>query len=555
MPALREPIRWIEPVARLGYLSIGFVYIVAGCMTAAAAAGAGGQAASWRDAIAEVNRMPLGSAALVVIVIGLLGYSIWLCISAVTDSDQRGRDAKGIALRLRGVASAVIHVAMAVSIVRFLTTHSAGGSGGDRAAKMWTARLMDAPFGRWFVALAGVIFVGYGVYSCWKAWEAKLGERLHIARIRARELLVAVCRFGIAARGVVVAVIGGSIIEAAVHHNPERTKATKGALLRVAQEPYGRILLLILSLGLIAYGFYSMVKAKYRTVRVVAILLLAGCASSRPDMARDVDRILQRHPGKTIAVAYMDLGSGSTLLRNEHEVFHAASTMKVPVMLGIFEAVARGELRLDQPVRVRNTFTSIFDGSPFELKASDDSDNDMYALIGRDVPLEELVRHMIVRSSNLATNNIIELIGARRVMELMQRIGANDIKVLRGVEDQKAFDAGMNNTTTAYDLMLIFAALGQQKIVSPDASRKMIDILAGQQFNSGIPAGLPAGTRVGHKTGDITLIQHDGGIVLPEGSPPYVLVVLTRGFRDHGEANRVIASISHAVWRARTATR
>jgi beta-lactamase class A len=279
-----------------------------------------------------------------------------------------------------------------------------------------------------------------------------------------------------------------------------------------------------------------------RTHLLVALVLAAGCATT------DVDQILRRHPGKTIAVAYVDLRDGTTLLRNEHEVFHAASTMKVPVMLGIFEAVSRGALRLDQPVRVRNEFASIFDGSPYKLDPKDDSDNEVYGVVGREVPLEYLVRHMIVRSSNLATNNVIELIGAKQVMALMQRIGANDIRVLRGVEDQKAFDAGMNNTTTAYDLMLIFRALGERKIISGDASQKMVDILAAQEFNRGIPAGLPHGTRVAHKTGDITKVAHDAGLVFAPDGSSYVLVVLTRGFARLRDAEKVIAQISRAVW-------
>ena len=285
---------------------------------------------------------------------------------------------------------------------------------------------------------------------------------------------------------------------------------------------------------------------------LIAILLLSSCASSAtPDLARDVDRLLQANQDKTIAVAYFDLRNSNTFLRNEREVFHAASTMKVPVMLAIFEAVSRGELRLDQPVRVRNEFTSIFDGSKFKLDPKDDSDNEMYGLVGREMPLDFLVRRMIVRSSNLATNNVIELVGAKQVMSLMQRIGANDIRVLRGVEDQKAFDHGMNNTTTAYDLMLIFRALGERKVISAVASQKMIEILEAQEFNSGIPAGLPRGTKVAHKTGDITKVAHDAGLVFRSDGSSYVLVVLTRGFPRLRNANRVIASISRAVWKAR----
>ncbi len=278
--------------------------------------------------------------------------------------------------------------------------------------------------------------------------------------------------------------------------------------------------------------------------RLLVILLLAGCATSRSP----VDRVIAAHRGQTIAVAYYDLRTGATLLRNEREVFHAASTMKVPVMLGIFEAVTRGELSLDRPVRVKNEFVSIFDGSTYALEAREDSDPELYDLAGQELPLRELVRRMEVRSSNLATNNVIELIGAPRVMRLMKEIGANDIQVLRGVEDDKAYHAGMNNTTTAYDLMLVFRTLAEKRAISPEASEAMIEILAGQEHNGGIPAGLPPGTKVAHKTGSITKIAHDAGLVFrPDGSQ-YVMVILTRGFEKHEDAEKVIAEISRILW-------
>jgi beta-lactamase class A len=285
------------------------------------------------------------------------------------------------------------------------------------------------------------------------------------------------------------------------------------------------------------------------------LFLLAGCATARHDLATDVDRIIAAHPGKTIGVAYYDLDTGASLERNGTTVFHAASTMKVPVMLGIFEAVTRGELHLDQPVMVRNDFTSILDGSHYALESREDSDAELYEQVGKELPLEELVRRMIVRSSNLATNLIIEKIGAPRVMTLMKTIGANDIRVLRGVEDDKAYHAGMNNTTTAHDLMLILKALGEKRVVSPEASEKMIAILLAQEHNDAIPAGLPKGTRVAHKTGSITEIAHDAGLVLPEDGSRYVLVVLTRGFKETADAERVIAEISRTVWSDRVLRR
>lgn len=280
---------------------------------------------------------------------------------------------------------------------------------------------------------------------------------------------------------------------------------------------------------------------------LLAVLLLAGCATSQSP----VDRVIASHPGQTIAIAYYDLHTGATFLRNEREVFHAASTMKVPVMLGIFEAVTRGELSLDQPVRVKNEFVSILDGSTYALEAREDSDPELYDQVGKDLPLRELVRRMEVRSSNLATNIVIELIGAKRVMRLMNEIGAKDIQVLRGVEDDKAYHAGMNNTTTAHDLMLVFRTLAEHRAISAEASDAMIEILAAQEHNDGIPAGLPAGTKVAHKTGSITKIAHDAGLVFrPDGSQ-YVLVVLTRGFEKHADAEAVIATVSRILWLTR----
>jgi beta-lactamase class A len=287
-----------------------------------------------------------------------------------------------------------------------------------------------------------------------------------------------------------------------------------------------------------------------RTILSTILLLLTACATAPQSMEQSVDRVLARHSRQTIAVAYLNLEDGSSLYRNERELFHAASTMKVPVMLGIFEAVTRGELRLDQPVVVRNDFVSIFDGSHYSLTAEADSDPELYKLVGTSLPLEALVRRMIDRSSNLSTNIVIELISAERVMRLMKEIGANDVRVLRGVEDQKAFDHGMNNMTTAYDLTLIMRTIAESRAISPEASRTMMAILAAQEFNSAIPAGLPSSSRVAHKTGNITLIAHDSGIVTLADGRRYVLTVLTRGFKKTEQANKVIAEVSRAIYRS-----
>ncbi|MGH9457269.1 MAG: serine hydrolase [Thermoanaerobaculia bacterium] len=283
------------------------------------------------------------------------------------------------------------------------------------------------------------------------------------------------------------------------------------------------------------------------------LLLSLACASApplEPALAAGVDPIVDAAAadGKLIAVAFTDLETGATYGRNEDVVVHAASTMKVPVMLALFEAIDRGELRVDQPVAVRNEFRSIVDGSPFVLYANEDGDPELYEHVGGTMPLEELMRRMIVRSSNLATNLLIELVGPPRVMDLVRRLGAERMLVLRGVEDEKAYEAGLSNVTSARDLLLVMKAIAERKAISPDASRRMLAILEAQEFRGKIPAGLPAGVRVANKTGNITRISHDAAIVFPPGREPYVLVVLTRGYDDGDEAAERIAAVSRAVW-------
>jgi beta-lactamase class A len=294
-----------------------------------------------------------------------------------------------------------------------------------------------------------------------------------------------------------------------------------------------------------------------RPLLLLAALCLSACASTGgpPSLTDRIDRIVkEKGPNVGVAIAYQDLGSGVTLYRHDRERMHPASTMKVPVMLALFAAVDRGEMRLDQPLRVRNEFQSIMDGSPYSLDPAEDGDPDLYKKVGQSLPLEELIRRMIVRSSNLATNLLIERIGATRVTDLMRQLGAEDIRVLRGVEDDKAYEAGMNNVTTARDLLVALRALLPGAPGSPvsEASRqRMIDILKAQELNEKIPAGLPPGVPVAHKTGDITGIHHDAAIVFPPDGKPYILVVLTRGIVDEKEADKVIAEISRAVWESR----
>jgi beta-lactamase class A len=203
-------------------------------------------------------------------------------------------------------------------------------------------------------------------------------------------------------------------------------------------------------------------------------------------------------------------------------------------------------LKLDDPLAIKNEFHSIVDGSVYQLSVGDDSDAEVYKNIGKTMTLRELCEAMITVSSNFAANLLIERVGAENVRKTVTRLGADGMVVLRGVEDQKAFDKGLNNSTTARALAVLLQTLAAGKAVSPKADAEMVAILKRQKFNDGIPAGLPAGTPVAHKTGSITRIHHDAAIVY--GPHPYVLVVLTRGIEDQKVSAALMASISREVW-------
>ncbi len=261
-----------------------------------------------------------------------------------------------------------------------------------------------------------------------------------------------------------------------------------------------------------------------------------------------IDELVHASGAETVAVAYYDLATGKELLINPDVSFHAASTMKVPVMMEIFRQAAAGKLSLDERIPVKNDFASIVDGSHYSLTPDSDSDQSLYTKAGQTETIRELIRLMITVSSNLATDLLIERVTPERVMDLMHTIGAEHIRVLRGVEDGKAFQHGLNNTTTARDLMIILRRIAERRAVSTKASDEMIKIMLDQKFNEGIPAGLPRNARVSHKTGSITRINHDAAIVYPSHRKPYVLVVLTRGIEDEKLAHKLIADISRTVY-------
>ncbi|MGH9370858.1 MAG: serine hydrolase [Vicinamibacterales bacterium] len=287
---------------------------------------------------------------------------------------------------------------------------------------------------------------------------------------------------------------------------------------------------------------------------VVLLALLAQQTSDAPAVSLDA-RLRQAiaASGAEVAVAYRTLDGRDEVLIDVDKSFHAASTMKVPVMIELFNQVRAGTISLADPLPIRNEFRSIVDGSLFTLSEGDDSDKDVYAAVGKTLTLGQLCDAMITVSSNFATNLLIQKLGVENIRRTVTRLGADErggMQVLRGVEDGKAFEKGLNNSTTARGLMTLLDRLGRQQAVDEPSDRTMIDILKRQTFREAIPAGLPTGIAVAHKTGTITRIHHDAGIVY--GPRPYVLVILVRGIDDRKKSAALIAGLSRIVYDATT---
>ncbi len=259
---------------------------------------------------------------------------------------------------------------------------------------------------------------------------------------------------------------------------------------------------------------------------------------------------LIKNSGGTAAVAFEDLQTGKTFYINEKIAMHAASTMKTPVMIEVFKQAEQGRFKLSDSLLIKNEFKSIVDGSAFSLNIADDSNDFVYKQIGSKMSIRDLIYQMITVSSNLATNILIDLVEAKNVMKTMKELGANQIQVLRGVEDNKAYERGLNNTTDAYDMLLIMKAIALKQVVSERVCDEMIKILTDQKFKSKIPALLPATAIVAHKTGSITAIDHDAAIIYKTPDHPYILIVLTKGIEDHKKAEALIAQISKLIYDA-----
>jgi len=294
---------------------------------------------------------------------------------------------------------------------------------------------------------------------------------------------------------------------------------------------------------------------KLPAILAAIILLIASCSTSKKALQTLQSDIEKELSGKTgiFAVAFKDLKTGREININDKETFHAASTMKTPVMIEVYKQAAEGKFSLNDSIELKNEFKSIVDGSLYHLDSADDSEYELYKHIGEKRTINALLYQMIIVSSNFATNLIIQKVGAQNVTQSMRQLGAKDILVLRGVEDDKAFEKGLINTTTAHDLALIFEKIANGQAVNAEASQGMINILLDQKFNEIIPALLPPDVKVAHKTGSITHVHHDSGIVMLPDGRKYVLVLLSKNWEDEKLTIQTMANISLLIYKYVTA--
>jgi hypothetical protein len=251
----------LERLARLGYVCKGIVYVVVGLLAAATITG-NGAFADRQDAFTYIFEKPFGRVLLLIMAVGLTGYAAWRVCSAIADSEQRGTDLKGIAMRTGSVIRGLFYGSIATELAVRVLRHGAGGKSSDSEAKHWASRTMDRPFGRWLLAFVGISIVGYALYQLVMAVKGKLSKQIRTAAVA--PWLIAISRFGLGARAVVFAVIGGSLIRAAIHYSPNQARGTTGAMRALAGQPYGMILLALTGIGLASYGVYSFVNARYR---------------------------------------------------------------------------------------------------------------------------------------------------------------------------------------------------------------------------------------------------------------------------------------------------
>jgi beta-lactamase class A len=260
-----------------------------------------------------------------------------------------------------------------------------------------------------------------------------------------------------------------------------------------------------------------------------------------------LEELEERSRARAIGLAVQDLETGAQFRYRADRWFHAASTIKLAVLLGAYAAIHQGRLLPQSRLHVRNRFRSAYDGSAFRVLSERDADSEVQAAIGKTMRVSELARNMIIRSSNLATNLLLDLLGLGFLQHVLESHHLSGIDLRRGVEDELAYEHGINNRVTAEGLLQLLRLIAEERAFSPARSREMLEILHDQEFRSGIPAGLPANARVAHKTGEISTIAHDAGIVYLPRRKPYVVAILTEWSAETTGRSPTIAAASYLV--------
>ena len=285
------------------------------------------------------------------------------------------------------------------------------------------------------------------------------------------------------------------------------------------------------------------------------LLLIAGCSQSNLDtdlLKSDIESYLSEQDG-TFAVWFQHLDNPDLHFAiNEDTLFHAASTMKTPVMVELFRRAEMGEFDLSDSIKVENRFYSIVDGSEFQLDLNPEGNDPFERMEDEMATIYDLNHAMITYSSNIATNLIIQLVGAEETTQTMRELGAERIEVIRGLYDMKAFDQGLSNRTTAKDLGIIFEHIAKGTAVSPEMDTMMIDVLKDQFYRDVIPARLPDDVVVANKTGFIAGVIHDSGIVyLPDGQS-YILIFLSKDLPENRIGTETGVAVSEMIYKSLT---
>lgn len=265
--AVREASPWLERYGRVGFVAKGVVYVIIATLAALAVFGMGGGATDIQGALEQLLQAPFGKLVLALVAVGLVGYAVWRLVQAGFDTEQKGTDLSGLWARGAYVIIGLVYLSLAFSAAELLVDLPGQASDGDRdSAKDWTAWLLAQPFGQWLAGGAGAVVIFSALFHFYRAVTADFREKLKLGQMGDTQAKWAtrLGRLGFAARGVAFAIIGGFLVLAAIRSNPQEARGLDGALATIASQPFGPWLLGAAAVGLLAYGLYMFVEARYR---------------------------------------------------------------------------------------------------------------------------------------------------------------------------------------------------------------------------------------------------------------------------------------------------